>query len=110
MVSSVAFCRPVDTPGRNNWGRDETGGDGDAGDQASDQAVGADGDVAEGARDRQVAVDADGGEAEDGGGAEEHVGEDPGNATRRGRGDQLETEVNMKREGVYLPAAGQRRA
>ena len=73
MVRGVAFCRPIHTPGGNNWGRDETGGDGDAGDQASDQAVGADGDVAEGAGDCQVAVDADGGEAEDGGGAEEHV-------------------------------------
>ena len=90
MVSSVAFCRPVDTPGRNNWGRDETGGDGDAGDQASDQAVGADGDVAEGGGDRQVAVDADGGEAEDGGGTEEHVGEHPRDATRGGGWDQLE--------------------
>ena len=104
------MCNPVSTPGWNHWSGDKTRSDVDADDRAPNQTVGPDRDVSEGGGDGQVAVDADGSEAEDGGGAEEHVGEDPGNATRRGRGDQLETEVNMKREGVYLPAAGQRRA
>ena len=48
--------------------------------------VGPDRDVSEGPGDDKVAVDADGGEGEDGGGAEEDVGEDPGYAGGGGQG------------------------
>ena len=79
----------VSAPGWNDRSRDKTGCDADTDDQTSDQPVRPHRDVPEGGGDGQVAVDADGGEAEDGGGAEEDVREDPDEATGGGWGDQL---------------------
>ena len=105
-LRTVGLCCSVSAPGWDDWSRDKTSSDGDADDQASDQTVGPHRDISEGGGDGQVAVDADGGEAEDGGGAEEDVSEDPDDATGGGWGDQLKKmrdEVEMKRGGA--PAA-----
>ena len=89
-LRSIRLCRSVSAPGWDDWSRDKTSSDGDTDEQASDQAVGSHRDISERGGDGQVAVNAYGGEAEDGGGAEEDVSEDPGDATGGGWGDQLD--------------------